>query len=185
MYHIKNNDPASRASVTDSERARLIELFADQITAAVDEAIREIDALSHSFFDTARHASTLLGVVGDQSPDLSAERDSLLADSEALQQAVQNVTTRLQFADRLNQRLSNVSKNLSGLAELMQSTDLPITDIKWSAFLNETRATFTMKQERQMFDAMFGAPTAAIGVDPATDTSQNLTIFDGDSRDGA
>ena len=185
MQHIKNNNPASRGSVTDSETARLIKLFADQITAAVDEAIHEIDALSHSFLDTARHASALLGAVSDQNPDLSAARDSLLADPQALQQAVRNITTRLQFADRLNQRLSNVSNSLVGLAELMESTDLPITNIKWTGFLNQTRATFTMEQERQMFDAIFGASATVVDTDPTTDASQDLTIFDGDTKDSA
>ena len=80
---------------------------------------------------------------------------------------------RLQFADRMNQRLSNVASNLAGLADLMQPAEWPATDIKWREFLKRTRATFSMEQERQMFDAVFAAS--------ATDASQGSLEIGGKS----
>ena len=180
VHHVENNDTASARLVADREAARLVELCADQIKAAVDEASREIAALSRSFLDTARYASALLGAVSDQNSDVGPTENLILADSRALQLAVQKASMRLQFADRLNQRLSNVRKNLVALAELMQSTDLPIVDSSWIGFLKQTRATFTMEQERQMFDAMFAASAAVDGADPATEASHGPTLFDGE-----
>lgn len=171
--------------MTDGETSRFVELCADQIKAAIDEALCEIDVLSRTFLDTARLASELLCVIGDPIPDASPVNDSVLADSRALQQTLQNAVMRLQFADRLNQRLSNVSRNLTNLAGLMQSTDLPITDTRWTGFLKETRVMFTVEPERQMFDAMFAVSEVIAGTEQATDPSRDPNLCDGDTKDGA
>ena len=176
MHHADNNDVASRDPEPATEIAGLMDLCASQIMAAVDEALGECDALCRSVLDAARLASAFLGESGP-----SDER--MQADARALQQAAQDASLRLQFIDRLNQRMSNVSRNLAGLAELMQSTDLPISENAWSRFLEETRASFTMAQERQMFDAFFRAPAVTGGADPAMNASQDITLFDGDARD--
>ena len=76
VHHAENNDAASIGPLTASETSRLVGLCADQIKAAVDEAFHDIDALSHSFLDTARHASALLGTLSDQNPDVSPAEDS-------------------------------------------------------------------------------------------------------------
>lgn len=183
MRHAEKKSTASLRRVAECETSQLLELCADQIRTAIDEALHEVDGLSVSVLDTARHASALLSAGGEQSPGGNNANDFASADIQALQQSVQDTYMQLQFADRLHQRLSNVAKNLAGLAKLMQQIGLPITDIEWLAFLNEARGNFTMKQERQMFDAVFGAPAAAIGTDPATDASQRMIIFDADAYD--
>ena len=178
MHYGDDKDATSRDNpAADKETARLVELCADQIAAAVDEASGEIDALSRSVLDTARRVSDLVGAVSEQGTGRSPAEASVLADCQALRQAVQDAGMHLQFADRLSQRLSNVSKNLVGLAELMQSTDQPIAENRWSAFLAEMRATFTMEQERQMFDARFGAEVT-------TNTAPGIVLFDKEATDG-
>ena len=100
------------------------------------------------------------------------------ADSQALQKAVRSATMRLQFADRLQQRLTNIAENLTRLAKLMQSIDLPITDAQWSEYLDTTRAKFTMEQERQMFDVMFGTAT-----EPGPAASDTSVLFDTEANE--
>ena len=165
MYPLDNKQAAGSAGTADSGTARLIDLGVDQIKAALDEAFAEIDALSGAVLDTARHANALLDAIKARKPDVNPADESDSVDGQALQKAVQDTFMRLQFADRLNQRLSNVSTNLTGLAELVRSTERPITDIQWAEFLQQTRATFTMEPEREMFDALFAAqsPTAGDG----------------------
>ncbi len=178
-------ETAASSGATDSETGQLIDLCAEQIKAALDEALREIDALSDSALDTARHASALLGAINVQNLEVNPVGESVSADCQALQQAVRKVCIRMQFADRLNQRLSNVAKNLAGLAELMKSSDLPITADKWTEFLNEARTTFTTERERKMFDTVFRASAVEIGNDSASDIFRDPTLFNGDTRDGA
>lgn len=185
MHQLDKKQVASCAGATDCGTAQLIDLCVDQIKAALDQAFAEIGALSGAVLDTARHANALLDTVKAQNPDINpANESSASGDGQALQQAVQNAYSRLQFADRLNQRLSNVSTNLTGLAELMQANDLSITGNKWTEFLKQTRRTFTMESERQMFDALFAAALAEVSTERAMDTAQRPTAGAGEASNG-
>lgn len=138
----------------DGTAARLVQLCADQIRVAVDEASAEIESLSLAVLDTARHADRLVerglparsGGADDSGPN---------DESQPLREAALNASSRLQFADRMSQRLSNTASNLAALARLMQAADRPIGEEDWSAFLGAARARFTMEHERRMFDAVF------------------------------
>lgn len=147
---------------------------------AVEEAFREIDGLSRAVLDSARHADALLTSRNGQDAKAGSAADMGEADSWALQEAVRNASMRLQFADRLEQRLSNVSRNLNGLAKLMQSIDLPITDTQWKTCLETMRSTFTMEQERQMFDVVFATAAPIVDPEPNMGASQGPLLFDGE-----
>ncbi len=184
MQHANNKGTIRQGDVKDSDSVRLLELCADQIKVAIDEAFHEIDALSCSVLDSGRHARALLNGVDDPKRNVNGADDLVLADSHALQKAVNDATTRLQFADRLHQRLSNISKNLVGLAKLTHAKGPRIANHDWAEFLKEARATYTMEQERQMFDAVFEESAAANGAEPAMVATQDATLFEGDVRDG-
>ena len=177
MHPFKTHETPCRCEVTDSEAARLVTLCAEQINVAAREAFREIDRLSCAILDSARHADALLAACKDRNP----EACPATTESRALQEAVRSATMHLQFGDRLQQRLSNISTNLAGLAKLMQSIDLPITDSEWGACLGSTRATFTMEQERRMFDVMFGAALPTTHSEPDTGVFQGPILFDGEA----
>lgn len=181
MHPFDKNETACQCKVTDSAAARLLTLCADQIATAVEEAFREIDGLSRAVLDSARHANALLAARNDQGTKASPAADTGEADSRALQEAVRRASMRLQFADRLEQRLSNVSRNLTGLAKLMQSIDLPITDAQWKECLEAMRSTFTMEQERRMFDAMFDAAAPIAGPKLDIGASPGPILFDGEA----
>jgi len=183
MRQIRNDESDCQSNGTDSPAARLVALFAEQIEVAVDEAFREIDGLSRAVLDSARHANALLAAVKGQKGNAGPEGGRRTeAHSYALQEAARAASMRLQFADRLQQRLANVSINLVGFARLMQSTDLPTTDANWSAYLEAARSTFTMEQERRMFDAVFDASVPSADTEPALDASQGPILFDGEVR---
>lgn len=138
----------------DGTAARLVQLCAEQIRAAVDEASSEIESLSLAVLDTARHADRLAGRDSPAGREPAGGKDAADA-SQPLKEAALNASSRLQFADRMSQRLSNTASNLTALAQLMQTTDRPISDEDWSTFLDAARARFTMEHERRMFDAVF------------------------------
>ena len=138
----------------DGTAARLVQLCAEQIRAAVAEASSEIESLSLAVLDTARHADQLAGRGRSVGDGLASEKGAE-DESQPLKEAALNASSRLQFADRMSQRLSNTASNLTALAQLMQTTDRPISEDDWSTFLGAARARFTMEHERRMFDAVF------------------------------
>ena len=158
---------------TKNHSARLMELCATQISAAFDEAIVDIDALSQSVLDVARHADELAAQYGDVNG-----KDVNDGDCAELQGAAMSASARLQFADRLSQRLSNVSKNLASLAEMLQTNVQPISNDAWMSFLGTVRAQFTMEQERAMFDTAFKAESKSIVSASGDTTCDELVLFD-------
>ncbi len=169
--------------VKSRNAALLVDLCAEQIQAAISEASSDIEALSLSVLDTARHADKLI------EPDRSGPGGETSAgqgpDSGPLKEAVRNASQRLQFADRLSQRLSNTAANLAALADFMQADEQPVSDEGWSAFLDAARARFTMEQERRMFDAIFGTAPSVEAVDAKQHAAGEHLLFDveGDEPD--
>ena len=151
----------------DSTAARLVQLCAEQIRAAVEEASSEIESLSIAVLDTARHADSLLERGSPARGENGAGSNDVEDQSRPLREAALSASASLQFADRMSQRLSNTASNLAALAELMQSTERSISDEDWSAFLDAARARFTMEHERRMFDAVF--ETAGPALPPKDD----------------
>jgi len=174
MHKPRKDKSDHPSAVTGFVEARLIALCANQIDVAADEAFREVSSLSRAVLDSAQRANEMLAASeGRQRVDGVA-----CVELRALQETLQRACTRLQFADRLCQRLSNVSTNLAGLAKLMRSEDLPITDKQWGACLDAMRANFTMEQERQMFDATFKGGATNVNAGAGSCPSDELTLFD-------
>jgi len=96
-----------------------------------------------------------------------------------MSEAMSLALVKLQFADRLGQRLSNVRDNLARLAELMSSPDVSVTEKSWSDFLVDVRASFTMEDERRIFDAIVGNSAEKSG----SGTAGIPEIFGGDRVD--
>lgn len=165
MHPSEKDQATCELALAESEAARLVALCADQISAAVKEACSEIDILSSAVLGSARHADALLAATRERNSKKASASGEFELVSQALQESVRIASTHLQFADRLEQRLLNVTKNLANLARLMRPTELPINTSEWATCLATTRATFTMEQEREMFDAVFNATAADVPTD--------------------
>ena len=167
MHSDDNNACGQPAPERSRNAALLVDLCAEQIRAAIKEASADIEALSLSVLDTARHAEQLI-------------EPARAPDSRPLREAVRSASSRLQFADRLNQRLSNTAANLAALAEFMRASEQPISDAGWPVFLDAARARFTMEQERRMFDAVFGTAPSTDAVDAGRQGPGEHLLFDVD-----
>lgn len=183
--HNKDNGVGLETEATQ-DNARLLELCAAQIAAAVDEAYREIDGLAAAIVSTAKQVTSLPAEGDTVSVDATAEYDNS-ASSKALGHSLNKIVMRLQFANRLRQRLSNVQTNLLRMAEFTRGNSMPAEEGLWSNLLEQTRATFTMEQERQMFDTLFGAGPATSS-DPVLNSSasaqpEGLILFDDEVKD--
>ena len=136
--------------------ARLLELSANQIVAAIEEALVEVEGLSKAHLSIIEHVSDLTPhsrpTVPHKAPD--SEKPVCVRASK-IGEATRKIFAHLQFADRLHQRLRNIEKNLVRLAGLLASGDATLDNDAWKVFLVQTRESFTMEHERQLFDAHF------------------------------
>lgn len=81
--------------------------------------------------------------------------------------------TRLQSVDRFMQRLTNVQVDLERLVRFMALAEVNEQQARWDEFLEQTRATFTMECERNLFDSLFNGVA-----DPVRRTSNEIMLFD-------
>lgn len=124
---------------------KLVDLCAKQIRAAMDEARVEIASLSQH----------LLGA-----HELAGSPQKQIDQQEVLQEVGQAIA-KLQFADRLSQRLLNVAGNLGRLEELLLVSDGDVGQNRWDKMLEEVSHSFTMESERRLFDEVIGADTVS------------------------
>ena len=145
----------SSGNVDGVNVARMIELCAAQTNKAMQEAFAEIEQLSRSVIDVARCADAVSddSASGDSGPSIAATQAQ--AHLQALRLAALSASAKLQFADRLQQRLSNVTANLNGLADIVRTRPDGMDESRWSEYLQMARATYTMQEERHMFDRIF------------------------------
>ncbi len=142
MNRTERNSIASGNGSTTAIVADVIALCADQLKAANDEASTDVDALTATFLAAVCH-------------DDPAGEGTLPSFQEMLQSVVMDAIARLQFADRLKQRLANVCRNLQASADFLRSGDAPASDAELTDFLEAIRASFSMEHERNMFDTTF------------------------------
>ncbi len=90
---------------------------------------------------------------------------------------------RLQFVDRFMQRLGNVQSSLEQLAQRLNTDAANPNREDWEQFLRHVRETYTMEQERDVFDATLGLRN--IGEDPAAaaKTEGTLMLFTEETSD--
>lgn len=130
--------------VGDVAVAKLADLCARQIRAAMDEERKEISGLSQHLLS----AHTYAGNAKNQ------------ADQQEMLKELGLAMSKLQFADRLSQRLLNIVNNLNLLRDFLSEADSDIEQQNWQKMLEEVGRSFSMETERQLFDEIIGATGA-------------------------
>ena len=90
--------------------------------------------------------------------DMEALRDAGSSDAEIdslVRDAFMDAIVRLQFGDRLTQRLANVCNNLVAAAAFLDADARSETRPELCELLATVRSSFTMEEEREQFDAAF------------------------------
>ena len=160
---------------TQQDVSRFLHASAVQIEAATEETRDEIESLTQLVIALAQHASAMnrrldrLAELNLAPEDLAGIRE----DIKSLDAAANKTIARLQFADRMHQRLANVQVNLDALAELMG--EKPMSRKSWTAFLEQSRRTFTMEHERTLFDSVLGVD--APGESANESLGDNIALF--------
>lgn len=124
--------------VGDTAIATFADLFSKQIKAAMDEERAEIAGLSQHLLN----AHTFAG--------------KKQIDQQTMLQEMGSAIAKLQFADRLSQRLLNVAKNLERLGDFLSEHNGKIDQYSWDEILQEVNFSFSMESERQLLDEIIG-----------------------------
>ncbi|MGB5352655.1 MAG: hypothetical protein WBN32_03490 [Woeseia sp.] len=150
-------------TLENPDYGRYIELCTRQLAAAMKGAKRESGLLAEDLIA----AADLISRISPDENDAAANATTSSATGlhRQLRERVNGVVLRMQFADRLDQQIDNVRKNLTLLAEYIEADEAGGNRLAWSEFLQRSRQSFTMEQERFMFDTVLGDPETAAKTD--------------------
>ena len=134
----------SSAPVGDALVAKLSGLCAKQIKSSMEEARGEVSDLSQFLLSAHKLAGGNIEAQGVQEEILEQMRAAL---------------AKLQFADRLSQRLLNIANNLDRLESFLSESSSDPQNCDWEGILEEVRHSFSMEEERKLFDEVIGVDT--------------------------
>ena len=154
----------------DAITAEFLALCARQLHVAVTDSVVSMDKLVASVLTINRSAESLDRQIENEDGAMGPTRITL----GTLRDTALEASMQLQSADRLHQRLENVSSCLSQLSILMSAISGNVTGDTWRDFLKEARGNYTMESERQMFDAVFGD---LVAIDTDEDESGDPVLF--------
>jgi len=93
---------------------------------------------------------------------------------------VQAAIMAFQFYDKLSQRLTNVSKSLASLTELVSDEDRLFNPQEWQALQQKIRAKYTLDSDLQMCDAILQGKSMEEILSmtaPAAEQQEDIELF--------
>lgn len=144
--------------VSDTAIAKFVELFSRQIKAAMDEERTEISALS-------KHLLNSHALVSNKNEE---------TDEQVMIQEMNAAIAKLQFADRLSQRLSNVANNLEKLGSFLLEHHGKVNHQSLEEILEEINFKFSMESERRLLNEIIGVAAECGEKEPSKDNIPEL-----------
>ena len=168
---------AALAAAAESSRlretARMLQLAAGQVEAAMRESNAAVAVLTDTFTSMAEALDTIDVSLGTLPPSVGNEM--VTADihdrTRLVAQKVQQSIIAFQFYDKLVQRLSHVCQDLGALSELIGDRDALGQCADWAGLHQAVRARYTMNEERALFDAVMNGASVAQALQAAAGSS--------------
>jgi len=132
------------------ETILMINIAVAQIDHSMHEGNQSVNTLANSF-------DLLSQVMTDIKDSLhflpeGENKDKLASSTEIASDNISAAIVAFQFYDKLNQRLSHVSDDLTALTDLISNPSSLYSPAKWNELQATIREKYTMEEERKMFD---------------------------------
>ena len=145
------------------ETINMLYLAVCQIEATLADSNQEVDTLTHSFTQLAKHTNE----VSDQIQNLTRVEEFQVFKkdlSNTAQEMTQQITASIQafqFYDRVCQRLDHVARGLEKVTKVMGKQDQRDNPTAWRQIQNDIKNSYTMEAERIMFEYIMRGGTVS------------------------
>jgi len=152
------------------QTVKLLVLAVTQIEVSIGESDASVKTLADAFEEMANGIQEILlhlGHVSGRVYDGGGDTRSDTGMAELclqLQGKINTAVMALQFHDRLSQRLTQIHRNLDNLSGLLGNHSETSSKIEWCQMQDELRASYTMVEDRALFDALMKGATVAQAV---------------------
>ena len=137
------------------ETLRMLNLAVAQITWSLKEGDDSVETLGRSFTSMAGAITAIEGIMDELPANVETGVKQAVSEKCAnLSGKIQSAIIAFQFYDRITQQLTHVCNSLFSLGELVSDPHKLYHPYEWSALQNQIRSKYTMKNQREMFDAL-------------------------------
>jgi hypothetical protein len=145
------------------ETVRMLNLAVAQIISSMHEGDKSVETMGESFTMLAQQLRDI-GRMGSALTNNKGNLDNLgaLLDTvQTISDKVQRFVIAFQFYDKLNQRLTHVSTDLTDLAELVGDASRLYNPNQWQMLQQQIRGRYSTPEEHRMFDALMKGASLA------------------------
>lgn len=135
----------------------MLKLAAAQVEFSLRDGNNSVDVLADSFTSMARSLSAIEKKYEDVAEEYNIQgevNESITDLCSSVSGKMQHAIIAFQFYDKLVQRLDHVVDSLSQLGDLVGDPGNIYSPIAWQALQEKIRSKYTMRRERDLFDAL-------------------------------
>ena len=139
------------------ETVLMINVAVARIEHAMNEGNESVTTLSESFVDIVNAAKQI--ALAAEKLERSPVKTVIEENCQSISQRMQGAIIAFQFYDKLNQRLSHVSKSLGSLTGILNNSSKINEQKVWLELQNTIRSKYTLDADQQIFnDVLNGMP---------------------------
>lgn len=134
------------------ETVMMLNVALSQVERSMTEGDESVNALT-GLFTTLMGKARVIHMAAETLSD-SREKTAILENCREVSEMVNDVIVAFQFYDKLTQRLSHVSLNLSALSDLINDRHRLYSPYEWRALQEMIKSRYYIDADRQMFNAI-------------------------------
>jgi hypothetical protein len=134
------------------ETLRMLNVALTQVERSMTDGDESVNALTKLFISLMGKVQVIL-MASESLPD-TREKQAIMENCREVSATINDVIVAFQFYDKLTQRLSHVSLNLSALGDLIHDSHRLYSPYEWRALQEMIKSNYFIDSDRQMFDAI-------------------------------
>lgn len=134
------------------ETLRMLNVALSQVERCMTEGDESINALTKLFIALMGKVQVIL--MASESLPETREKQAITDNCREVSTTINDVIVAFQFYDKLTQRLSHVSLNLSALGDLIHDPHRLYSPYEWRALQEMIKSNYFIDSDRQMFEAI-------------------------------
>ncbi len=157
------------------ETLMMLNVALSQVERSMTEGDESVNALTKLF--TALMGKVQVILMASESLPENREKETIMENCREVSQMINDVIVAFQFYDKLTQRLSHVSLNLSALGDLISDSHRLYSPYEWRALQEMIKSKYFIEADRRMFEAIRNGAS----VKEALDVGESYRRSEGDN----
>ena len=167
-------------NVVNEELGQFLNLTSGEIKVSMREANGVVQTLTKTFMEMVGDVAEIqlaAEKLSDNGENAEIKRQ-ILTKCTAYLDKVQAGTVGFQFYDKMTQRLNHTSGNIAKLIKMTEKPESMSSSEKWKALKHDIEQSYTMEEDRVLFNALMKGDSIQEAVRLATEAQKEQQMVD-------